>query len=319
MSSIDTILFHPAHTRLFLIGIGYLAAIIACEACIALGYSAAALVGYILILIVLVSHSASLHPAPMSAFLLSLMSIPILRMVSFTLPLDQISPLWWPMILAVPLGINTILIVRQTHLTLALTGIHHRGLGLQLLVGASGILLGWIQYQVLPSAANWAPQTNTRLALAVLGGIITTGFLEEWIFRGVIQTHAQRTFGPVGWVFPTIICMALSLGQQSLRYVIVVGIICSLFSYIVLRSYSIIGISIAHGLANCMIWFILPNLDNTALTFFQQFHLQILLLSGLSLIVAFGFILYRSSALAHSIHAESVTQSNENDNSFISS
>ncbi len=98
---------------------------------------------------------------------------------------------------------------------------------------------------------------------AVVVGI-ATGAPEELIFRGVLQTATRPILGRLNWIYVSLVFAVLHIGYQSaldLAFVFGVGL---LYGWVFERSRSIVGVSIGHGLANVILFFVAPNLPAIA-------------------------------------------------------
>ena len=124
--------------------------------------------------------------------------------------------------------------------------------------------LGFVEYAILqPAPLGPLPWVAGGVLPAVVVGI-ATGFPEELIFRGVLQTATRPILGRLNWVYASLVFAAFHIGYQSaidLAFVFGVGL---LYGWVFERSRSILGISIAHGQANVVLFFIAPNLPIVA-------------------------------------------------------
>jgi membrane protease YdiL (CAAX protease family) len=103
------------------------------------------------------------------------------------------------------------------------------------------------------------PWTAAGLVPALAVGI-STGFPEELIFRGVMQTATRPLLGRWNWVYVSAVFAVLHIGYKSvldLAFVFGVGL---LYGWIFERSRSIVGVAVGHGLANVILFFVAPNL-----------------------------------------------------------
>jgi membrane protease YdiL (CAAX protease family) len=131
---------------------------------------------------------------------------------------------------------------------------------MQVAVIAVSMGLGFIEYAILqPAPLGPLPWVAGGVLPAIVVGI-ATGFPEELIFRGVLQTATRPILGRLNWVYASLVFAVLHIGYMSpidLVFVFGVGL---LYGWVFERSRSIIGISIAHGQANVVLFFIAPNL-----------------------------------------------------------
>ncbi|MBC7129983.1 CPBP family intramembrane metalloprotease, partial [Candidatus Bathyarchaeota archaeon] len=129
----------------------------------------------------------------------------------------------------------------------------------QAVIPFTGIPLGIIEYQILkpPILASNLP-INQWIALA-LAIIFSTGFVEELVFRGIIQNSAIQALGTkTGLLGASIIFAALHIGWYSIPDLVFVFSAGLFFGILVLKTRSILGVSLSHGIVNILLFMILP-------------------------------------------------------------
>jgi membrane protease YdiL (CAAX protease family) len=139
-------------------------------------------------------------------------------------------------------------------------GLTLHGWPLQLVVGLSGLVSGAPEYQILrpdPLATRLSWQAIWQPALILL---VCTGLLEEMIFRGLLQRSAGDVLGRWGIPYVALLFAVLHLGYESLvdvAFVLAVGLF---LAWVVHRTRSLLGVTLAHGLTNVMLFLIMPFL-----------------------------------------------------------
>ncbi|MGH2352075.1 MAG: lysostaphin resistance A-like protein, partial [Chloroflexota bacterium] len=130
---------------------------------------------------------------------------------------------------------------------------------LHLAVGLLGVPLGLLEYRILlptPLAPGLAWPAVLLPALILL---LSTGFAEELIFRGLMQRAAGAALG--AWAGPLLITAlfaVLHTGYRSwldLAFVFLAG---GLFAFLANRQGAIWGVSLAHGLTNIVLLLVGP-------------------------------------------------------------
>jgi len=126
-----------------------------------------------------------------------------------------------------------------------------------LLLGvALGLVELWIlQPDPLISSLRWQ-----ELAVPVLILLVSTGFTEELVFRGVIQRVSLESGLRYGILYVSILFALLHVGYGSLTDVAFVFAVGLLFGYLVARTGSLLGVSLAHGLTNVGLYLVVPLL-----------------------------------------------------------
>lgn len=193
-------------------------------------------------------------------FLLALSLTPLVRILSLSLPLQDIELVYWYAAVAVPLLIATIVVARMTGLSRRELGLTAGHLPTQLLIGSSGIALGGIEYLILspePLVDDFSWLVILVPALILLVG---TGFMEEFLFRGVMQTTAQESLGRFAVWYVATVFAVLHIGYESILDVAFVFAVALFFGWIVLRTKSILGVTLSHGITNIGLFLFFPFL-----------------------------------------------------------
>lgn len=196
----------------------------------------------------------------LTALLLSFVVAPLIRIISLTLPLAQIEPAYRYFFAGVPMALGALLVARTLGLGGEQIGIVWRKPRLQALAVFGSLGLGLVEFTILrPAPLGALPWTLAGLLPAVAVGIFT-GFPEEVIFRGLLQTTARPIMRSGTVLYAATVFAVLHIGYESatdLMFVFAVGLF---YGWIFERSRSIVGVSIGHGLANVALFFVAPHL-----------------------------------------------------------
>jgi membrane protease YdiL (CAAX protease family) len=211
-----------------------------------------------LALIALLIHGALDNDIRHRRFLLTLALAPLIRLQSLFLPLAGRPLIEWYLV------VGSILFV-AVYFTARISGLRARRIGLnlshflfQVLFGFVGIGLGFLEYLILRPEPLVDEFNFAVLWLPTLILTIFTGFLEELIFRGLIQEAAIASYGRFGMTFGGVLFAVLHVGHGSFLDVVFVFCVAILFGYVVIRTGSIFGVSIAHSLTNVCLFLIFP-------------------------------------------------------------
>jgi membrane protease YdiL (CAAX protease family) len=191
-------------------------------------------------------------------FVLSLAFAPLIRILSMSMPLTRFPLLYWYLITSVPLFAAVWAAGRSLGYSWRGRGLTLRGWPLQVVVGASGLALGAAEYLILrpePLAPelSWAATWQPALIL-----FVCTGLLEELIFRGLLQRSAADTLGRWAVPYVAMLFAVLHVGYKSLLDVVFVLIVGLYFGWVVERTRSLLGVTLAHGLTNIMLFLVMP-------------------------------------------------------------
>jgi membrane protease YdiL (CAAX protease family) len=137
-----------------------------------------------------------------------------------------------------------------------------------MLIPVLGLGLGFLEYSILRpqpllEGLTWANAWWPALLL-----FVSTGVVEELIFRGVMQKSAVELFGNRGIVYVsvifTVLHMGWAVGQDApalawLDLVFVFGV-ALLFGWIVKKTGSLLGVILCHGVINVALFIAGPLL-----------------------------------------------------------
>jgi membrane protease YdiL (CAAX protease family) len=197
---------------------------------------------------------------PLSRLLYALALVPLIRIVSLTMPLGRFDQTYWFLAAGLPVFIAAVVIVgtlgiRPRDIGLRLT---RRGTRLQLLIAVFGLALGFAEYHILRPDALIDDLTLRQFILPALVIMFATGFLEEFIFRGVLQRLAEGVLGRSGLLYVSLIFAILHIGYRSATDFLFVLAIALLYGWVVRRTGSIIGVSVSHGITNITLFLVMP-------------------------------------------------------------
>ncbi|MCX6023200.1 MAG: CPBP family intramembrane metalloprotease [Chloroflexi bacterium] len=195
-------------------------------------------------------------------FLWTMTLSPLIRVLSITLPLSSYPFILWYFIISVPLFASTFVVIRTIGLTRRDLMLEMNNLPIQFMIMLPGPLLGLFEYLILkprPLAASLALNDLLGPALVLL---VSTGFSEELIFRGLMQyTTAQLI--PRWWaaVYVNLVFAVLHSGYLSFLDILFVFVVGMFFSWFSIRTKSLLGVTVAHGLVNIFLFLIVPFVD----------------------------------------------------------
>ena len=214
---------------------------------------------YVLMLVLLLVQTAVSHRRKEHRVWLALTIVPILRVVSFSLPLGSFHLMYWFLITSVPVFVGAFLIMRQLEFKWQDVGINGRNWLWQIPLFLSGLLIGYVEYLILRPNSLVEGLGWMHVVAAALILLISTGFLEELIFRRMLQQVAVDQWGRTfGIVYVAAIFGVLHVGYSSFIDVVFVFGIGLFFGWAADKTGSIIGVTLAHGVANIVLFILLP-------------------------------------------------------------
>lgn len=194
------------------------------------------------------------------AVALALSVAPLIRIISLTLPLAQLDPGFRYVAAGIPMALGGFLVARSAGLKWHQIGLAWHQTGWQVRAILASVAFGIIEFTILrPAPLGPAPWTAAGFLPAIGLGLFT-GFPEELIFRGVLQTATRPILGRWNWIYVSAIFAVLHIGYGSAEDLVFVLCVGLFFGWIFERTRSIIGVSIGHGLANVILFYVAPNL-----------------------------------------------------------
>jgi membrane protease YdiL (CAAX protease family) len=220
----------------------------------------AGLVLHGLLLVALLVHSAIASERAYHRLLLTLTIAPLTRIVSLSLPLAvaRIPQLYWYLIISIPLFVATALTARTLGLSRRQIGLTLGRTRPQLPIALTGLLFGVIEYHILKPEPLVGTPTRANLLAGFFILMICTGFAEELIFRGVLQCTAQQALGRFGLLYVAVLFAVLHVGYKSVVDVVFVFVVAVVFGWAVRRTGSLLGVTVAHGLTNVILFLVMP-------------------------------------------------------------
>jgi uncharacterized protein len=214
---------------------------------------------YLLILMSLLIISYFKYNESAHSLYLALALIPMIRIISISIPLTGIPEAFGFVLVSVPLFISGAMVAKMAGLTYAALGFSFNRLHKQLLIALLGLPLGFVEFFIVqPEPTNFlAPSEHVFMWVIIL--IICVGLLEEFIFRGILFNVVLKVLGDKNAVyFTSLLYAAINISGRSFLIVIYTFIISILFCRLFVRKKSILGLSLAHGLINITVYVICP-------------------------------------------------------------
>ncbi len=253
----------PSSARgMLILAVAALLCVAAAETMVAYGDPRIGIGMHIALLALTLVLAAQAGDARWQGFFMALAFAPIIRIASTGMPLQNFAQPYWYVLTSVPLFIAGYLVARECGLRRADICLRLPDLGslpTDLAVAAAGVPLGYVEWRILRPAPMVESHSVAWLVAGALILLICTGLVEELLFRGVLQFVAIRLFGVRGGVlFSAGLFATLHIGHLSvLDDVFVLGVGLQ-FSLAVRYSRSLLGVTLAHGLINVMLFMVLP-------------------------------------------------------------
>jgi hypothetical protein len=242
------------------IAIIYLLAIVGAEAVTIFIQPLAGMVFHIGILVAAILQSSLSVALPHNhrQLVLSLALVPLVRIISLSMPLTGIPQKWWYLIIYTPLIVAAIVAMRVLDYKVRDIGLTFKFSPFQLAIAATGVGFGFVEYLILKPQALVAELSAQEVWLPALIFLLFVGFGEELIFRGVLQRTAGDAFGRWGIVYIGFIFAILHMGFLSWVDVILVFAVALFFGWAVKKTGSLVGVTLSHGITNILLYLVVP-------------------------------------------------------------
>jgi membrane protease YdiL (CAAX protease family) len=240
------------------LALGYLAAVAVAEFMVVLVEPRLGLVVQAVLLVILLAHAALSWERSYHPLLLGLSFAPLIRLLSLSLPLARFPLVYWYFITSVPLFIAVSLAMRVMGFSFQAVGVNRRSLLSQLMVSFSGLAFGYLEYQILRPLPLAKAFTWRHLWLPAIVLMVSTGFMEELVFRGLLQRATGPLLGRFSVPYVSALFAVLHVGYRSVLDVLFVFAVALFFGYVAEKTQSIVGVSLSHGLTNITLFLVMP-------------------------------------------------------------
>ena len=216
---------------------------------------------HITTLVLLLIHSTLSTDRKFSQLLLVLTLAPIIRILSLSLPLHHFSKITWFALISIPVYIAIFTCMHLQHLKpreIGLSPPRLRFLPIDLVMISVAFPVGLIEYQILKPEPIVNLLEGEALISSSIIMILSTGFLEELAFRGIIQYHATNTMGIYGIFYVSFVFSILHIGNLSIFDILLAFFVGLAYSIVVMKTGSIYGVSLSHGIINIVLFILAP-------------------------------------------------------------
>jgi len=236
----------------------YLVGLLLAELLVNLWYLRTAIALDAALLTTLLVHG-SFAPPLERRFVVALSLAPLIRLISLALPLGSLPLTAAWALTGLTVLVAVVAVVAELGLTRQELALRVGRPRLQLAIGLLGLPIGTLGYLILrPAPVVATNSTWQALLVPALILLVCGGFVEELIFRGVLQATAWDLLGWRAVVLVAGLSAMLSLGFLSALYTGLVFVVGVLFGWLVMRTGSLLGVSLAHGLASVTLLLVLP-------------------------------------------------------------
>lgn len=216
---------------------------------------------HVAILFALLTYSALSKNSVFSGLLLALAIVPLIRILSLSMPLAHFGYIMWFLLISIPIFIAIFACMAIQKLSLKDVGITFpkaKDIPIEVGIVLLAVPVGILEYHILKPEPLLYELNPLLLIAPVLIMIIYTGFLEELAFRGLMQYYALKTMGWWGILFITTTFAIMHIGNLVFWDVLLAFTIGGVYALVVRKTGSIYGVTLSHGLVNIILFLIAP-------------------------------------------------------------
>jgi hypothetical protein len=245
-----------------LIVTGYMVALVVAEAILARASMTIGVILHILVMNGLVFQYSRTRSQPVRRLLMAVLLVPLVRLLSVAIPLENFNVVYWYSMVGIPLAIASLLVMNASGYLPDNVGLTLQKWPIQIVVAASGVIVGYIHFLILDVPAAILDLDNViQLGTLIVSFLVFTGIVEELVFRGILQTTLVENVGRLAGIAVSVVLSSLLYFSYDQPLHLVAVIVTHLFFAVVYdRTGSIVGIGIAHGLANVLMYVYLPTI-----------------------------------------------------------
>jgi len=225
-----------------------IAAICASEVVLVFVNVAAGVVLDAVVLVAILSLQA-MRPGRDGRAMVTLALVPLLRILSLTMPVPGIPPVYWAGLIGAPLALGGMLAARAIGLGREELGLKRSPWLPQVAIAALGLPAGLAAWLIgRPGSLIEDGASPAEIVLVALLLVVFVALTEEFIFRGVVQSGLSVTYARGAVMMGAILYGAMYLGSLSLGYALFMTLIGLLYGLLVDRTGSIVGVCASHAI-----------------------------------------------------------------------
>lgn len=222
-----------------------------------------ALLGHIVIMMIMLIRSSLAQNRFYQRLLLSLLLVPVLRVVNLVgiilVPVGSIPPVLLYYLSYGPTCVAAIVMVDILNINRREFLLNLQHPLTQILILLTGILFGFISY-FFPRTDIMVNLIWTELWLPGFALFICAGFIQGFIFHGLIQNNLIKVYGGWAIVYTSILFALTFIGFLSVIHILYLFCIFLLLGWVVKITRSFIGAAFSFGIFSVLFYLIVPPL-----------------------------------------------------------
>ncbi len=236
--------------------------VIAAEMLIYSGHVQAGIILHILTLLLLVLSIMRIPESHVSMSLQVLLLLPTLRLLNLSMPVFSETTLDMFIFIYIPMLLPAYLVLRHQGMNFSDIRVPLKKLpGYLLLSGIAGVIIAWGEFQIIRPESLIPDLSFISLLRLSLIMIFVVGFVEELIFRFLLQSRMERSFGKLeGLVIVSLVFGFMHSGYGTFYEVLYVFCVGIVLRYMFQKTGSLSLVSLTRGFVNIFLFGIIPLL-----------------------------------------------------------
>ena len=211
------------------------------------------------LLLLLILHAAREADSQLTGLLVGIACVVVIRIASFSVPPESFPPTLWLFLMSACLLSGVVLLQRTINLSAWDIGLTFKRPLIQIGVALSGVLIGVIQFVILDTGQVVTTASLTELSVAGFVVLVSQSFLDELLFRGILQHSSSLVVGSWSGFYVALLYTTLHIGYGSPLNLAFILTVALYFGLVRGLTGSIVGIIVAHVLANTALFALLAN------------------------------------------------------------
>ncbi|WP_292468267.1 CPBP family intramembrane glutamic endopeptidase [Methanolobus sp.] len=192
----------------------------------------------------------------------ALMLLPILRLLNMSMPVFYDIMLYSLVFIYAPMFISLYLIIKHQMFTKKQLGIRFKMFGLYAILGlVLGIALAEGEYRIITTEYMIPDLSIVNIIGLSIVMIFFVALIEELIFRSILQTRLEESFGMLpGLIVTSILFGIMHSGYGNPYEILLTAGVGLLLGYLFQRTRNLPFIVMTHGFTNIFLFGIIPHL-----------------------------------------------------------
>jgi hypothetical protein len=228
---------------------------------------------HIIIVFSIFFHGTVCHKTEKAKIYISLSLVSLLRIVNLSIPIVDIQPIYWYILVGIPGWLAVLLFIKVFGLSTAELGLKAGQVLLQLVIGITlGIPLGLLNYLALRPEPLIPEMGILSLTIAISIISVFVASLEELVFRGILFKLALKQGLSFAYIFASLAYASMYIYYLSIGYIVLAILAAACFCRLVKLFDSILAPLAGHIVAGTTTYLIWPFYYDVFVDIVRQYY-----------------------------------------------